>query len=90
VESRPGCKDLAGAEPTFGYMYENSETHGFLHTAFGEHPESLGVMRIFPAAQGEGSVMRGEKSARDETFDRLQCHGSCPLRGYGRVVMSRK
>src|SRR5580693_7501985 len=41
-------KNLFGDELTFGYMYENSGTHGFLHTAFGEHTESLGVMRNFP------------------------------------------
>src|SRR5579862_2145267 len=33
-------KDPFGDELTFGYMYENSGTHGFLHTAFGEHTES--------------------------------------------------
>jgi hypothetical protein len=41
-------KDLLGDELTFGYMYENSGTHGFLHTAFGEHTESVGVMKNFP------------------------------------------
>jgi len=41
-------KDPFGNELTFGYMYENSGTHGFLHTAFGEHTESVGVMRNFP------------------------------------------
>jgi len=41
-------KDPFGDELTFGYMYENSGTHGFLHTAFGEHTESVGVMRNFP------------------------------------------
>jgi hypothetical protein len=41
-------KDLFGDELTFGYTYENSGTHGFLHTAFGEHTESVGVMKNFP------------------------------------------
>ena len=41
-------KDPFGDELTFGYMYENSGTHGFLHTAFGEHTESIGIMRNFP------------------------------------------
>jgi len=41
-------KDPFGDELTFSYMYENSGTHGFLHTAFGEHTESVGIMRNFP------------------------------------------
>jgi hypothetical protein len=41
-------KDFFGDELTFGYMYENSGTHGFLHTAFGEHTESAGLMKNFP------------------------------------------
>jgi hypothetical protein len=41
-------KDPFGDALTFGYMYENSGTHGFLHTAFGEHTESVGVMKNFP------------------------------------------
>src|ERR1035437_9356892 len=41
-------KDPFGDELTFSYMYENSGTHGFLHTAFGEHTESIGVMKNFP------------------------------------------
>jgi len=40
-------KDPIGDELTFGYTYENAGTHGFLHTAFGEHTESLGVMKNF-------------------------------------------
>jgi hypothetical protein len=40
-------KDPFGDELTFGYMYENSGTHGFLHTAFGEDTESVGLMRNF-------------------------------------------
>jgi hypothetical protein len=35
-------KDPLGDELTFGYTYENSGTHGFLHTDYGEHTESLG------------------------------------------------
>jgi hypothetical protein len=41
-------KDWLGDELTFGYTYENSGTHGFLHTGFGEHTESAGVMKNFP------------------------------------------
>jgi hypothetical protein len=40
-------RDLVGDELTFGYTYENAGTHGFLHTAFGEHTESAGVMKNF-------------------------------------------
>ena len=40
-------KDLIGDELTFGYTYENAGTHGFLHTDFGEHTESAGVMKNF-------------------------------------------
>ena len=40
-------KDPLGDEITFGYTYENAGTHGFLATAFGEHTESLGVMKNF-------------------------------------------
>jgi hypothetical protein len=29
-------------------MYENSGFDGFLHTAFGEHTESAGLMKNFP------------------------------------------
>ena len=40
-------KDPVGDELTFAYTYENTGTHGFLHTAYGEHTESLGVMKNF-------------------------------------------
>lgn len=40
-------KDPVGDELTFGYTYENAGTHGFLHTNYGEHTESLGVMKNF-------------------------------------------
>jgi hypothetical protein len=40
-------KDPVGDELTFGYTYENAGTHGFLHTNFGEHTESLGIMKNF-------------------------------------------
>ena len=40
-------KDPFGDELTFGYTYENAGTHGFLHTNFGEHTESLGIMKNF-------------------------------------------
>ena len=32
-------KDPLGDELTFAYTYENSGTHGFLHTDFGAHGE---------------------------------------------------
>src|SRR5580692_4865545 len=41
-------KNAFGDELTFGYMYEDAGAHGFLHTGFGEHTESLGVMKNFP------------------------------------------
>jgi hypothetical protein len=41
-------KDPFGDELTFSYTYENAGTHGFLHTAFGEHTESAGLMKNFP------------------------------------------
>ncbi len=40
-------KDPVGDELTFGYTYENAGTHGFFHTANGEHTEQLGVMKNF-------------------------------------------
>jgi hypothetical protein len=39
--------DFLGDELTFGYTYENAGSHGFLHTNYGEHTESLGVMKNF-------------------------------------------
>lgn len=41
-------KDPFGDELTFAYTYENSGAHGFLHTDFGEHTESVGLMKNFP------------------------------------------
>jgi hypothetical protein len=41
-------KNPFGDELTFAYTYENAATHGFLHTPFGEHTESLGIMKNFP------------------------------------------
>jgi hypothetical protein len=40
-------KDPIGDELTFAYTYENSGSHGFFHTEFGEHTEQLGVMKNF-------------------------------------------
>jgi hypothetical protein len=40
-------KDPIGDELTFAYTYENGGSHGFLHTNFGEHTESAGVMKSF-------------------------------------------
>ena len=40
-------KDPIGDELTFAYTYENGGSHGFLHTNFGEHTESTGVMKNF-------------------------------------------
>ena len=41
-------EDPFGDELTFAYTYENSGTYGFLHTPFGEHTESVGLMKNFP------------------------------------------
>lgn len=40
-------KNPIGDELTFSYTYENSGSHGFLHTNFGEHTETPGVMKNF-------------------------------------------
>jgi len=40
-------KDPIGDELTVGYTHVNSGTHGFLHTRFGKHTESAGVMKNF-------------------------------------------
>lgn len=40
-------KDPFGDELTFAYTYENSGSHGFLHTDFGEHTEQVGLMKNF-------------------------------------------
>lgn len=37
--------DPFGDEITFAYTYENSGNHGFFHTDFGEHTETLGLMK---------------------------------------------
>src|SRR5579863_7595332 len=34
-------RDPIGDELTFAYTYENAGTHGFLHTAYGEHTEQI-------------------------------------------------
>jgi hypothetical protein len=49
-------KDPIGDELTFAYTYENAGSHGFLHTQFGEHTETLGVMKNFsiPKAKALG------------------------------------
>jgi hypothetical protein len=44
-------KDLFGDELTFAYTYENGGSHGFLHTDFGSHTESLGIMKNFGLPQ---------------------------------------
>lgn len=41
-------KSPLGDELTFSYTYENSGSHGFLHTDFGEHTETVGLMKNFP------------------------------------------
>jgi hypothetical protein len=38
-------KNPFGDELIVSYMYENAGMHGFFKTAFGEHTESLGIMR---------------------------------------------
>jgi hypothetical protein len=40
-------KDPIGDELTLSYTYENAGSHGFLHTQYGEHTESLGIMKNF-------------------------------------------
>src|ERR1700688_4843601 len=40
-------KDPFGDELTFSYTYENAGSHGFLHTSYGSHTESLGIMKNF-------------------------------------------
>jgi len=40
-------KDPVGDELTLSYTYENAGSHGFLHTQYGEHTESLGIMKNF-------------------------------------------
>ena len=38
-------RDPLGSKLTFAYTYENTGTHGFFHTSFGEHTEQLGLLR---------------------------------------------
>jgi len=40
-------KNPFGDEVTFSYTYENAGSHGFLHTSFGSHTETLGLMKNF-------------------------------------------
>jgi hypothetical protein len=40
-------KDPLGDEVTFAYTYENAGSHGYFHTAHGEHTEQLGLMKNF-------------------------------------------
>lgn len=40
--------DPLGDELTVAYTCENSGSHGFLHTDFGEHTEQLGIMKNVP------------------------------------------
>jgi len=40
-------KDPIGDEITFAYTYENGGGYGFLHTPYGSHTETLGVMKNF-------------------------------------------
>jgi hypothetical protein len=40
-------KSPVGDELTFSYTYENSGSHGFLHTRLGEHTETAGLMKNF-------------------------------------------
>ena len=40
-------KNPVGDELIVDYTYENSGSHGFLHTDFGEHTESVGIMGNF-------------------------------------------
>jgi hypothetical protein len=40
-------KDPFGDEITVAYTYENAGSHGFFHTNFGSHTETLGLMKNF-------------------------------------------
>jgi|SRR6516162_8013047 hypothetical protein len=40
-------KDPLGDELTFAYTYENGGSHGFLHTDYGSHTETAGIMKNF-------------------------------------------
>jgi hypothetical protein len=40
-------KDPFGDEITVSYTYENGGSHGFLHTKYGSHTETLGLMKNF-------------------------------------------
>jgi hypothetical protein len=40
-------KDPLGDELTFAYTYENGGSHGFLHTDYGSHTETVGIMKNF-------------------------------------------
>jgi hypothetical protein len=40
-------KDPFGDELTFAYTYENAGSHGFLHTQYGSHTETIGMMKNF-------------------------------------------
>ena len=45
--------DPFGAKLTFAYTYENTGTHGFIHTRFGEHTEQLGLLRDIKLGHSE-------------------------------------
>jgi hypothetical protein len=40
-------KDPIGDEITLSYTYENGGSHGFFHTNYGSHTETLGLMKNF-------------------------------------------
>jgi hypothetical protein len=40
-------RDPIGDEITFSYTYENAGSYGFLHTPYGSHTETLGIMKNF-------------------------------------------
>ena len=46
-------KNPLGSKLTFGYTYENTGTHGFFHTRFGEHTEQLGLLRDIKLGHSE-------------------------------------
>ena len=73
-------KDPIGDEITFAYTYENGGSHGFLHTDFGSHTESLGLMKNFgiPGAkritgytwiQGGVTSMTGNPFVQNRFYD---------------------
>jgi hypothetical protein len=69
-----------GDELTAAYTYENGGSHGFLHTPYGSHTETLGIMKNFGLPktkhltgytwiQGGITSMTGYPSVRNRFYD---------------------